>query len=106
MSEHKFTNFDERGKYDRAHSLIYISIAELDALRSDLAAARQRIAELVGNGFATMYSINQAITYDNEEEARKGHYGLPVDVVAEMNHFIQLLHDTEFSILKPPEAQP
>lgn len=66
---------------------------DIDALHADLAAARARIAELVNQGFALMYSINQAITYDNEDEARKGLYGLPVHVVNEMNEYTQLLHD-------------
>jgi hypothetical protein len=51
------------------------------------------IDKIVHDGFALMYSINNAITYDNEEAAQKGNYGLPIHVVEEMRKFTQLLHD-------------
>lgn len=104
---------------DHAEEAYTVVLEEYDALRAELAEAKAEnaaytmvvsslnnvIDRIVHDGFDLMYSINNSITYDNEEEARKGGYGLPVHVIEEMHKFTQLLHDNYDAALTPPEVK-
>jgi hypothetical protein len=74
---------------ERPEELAKAYLADWDEIHRQVDARH----ELERRVLDVMCAINQAITYDNEEEAKKGRYGLPVSVCQKMNDLIQLCHD-------------
>lgn len=70
---------------DRLHSML----RRINDLEKEI-GEWEKIAD---KGFDLIYSITEAITYNNETDAEKGNWALPVSVVIKMNEFVQILHD-------------
>jgi len=81
------------------NSLGYITISydQFNSMQKkiiELGHETESITKMIEQGFALMTHIYEVITYNNEVDAQKGNFGLPIDVIKQMDEFTQLLHDT------------